>query len=84
MTYQAVFLNIFLKQFKKLQPNKSSRIKQRVKQLCEDPYAGLRLRGDLSGLWKDRVGSYRILYKIDEREKKIIFYDVGPRGNVYE
>jgi mRNA-degrading endonuclease RelE of RelBE toxin-antitoxin system len=29
-----------------------------------------------AGYWKDRVGKYRILYKVDEARKMIILYDV--------
>lgn len=84
MIYEAVFLNMFLRQFKKLPPNESLRIKKRINDLCEDPFLGLPLRGDLSGFWKDRIGSYRIIYKIDKELKRIIFYDVGLRKNIYD
>jgi mRNA-degrading endonuclease RelE of RelBE toxin-antitoxin system len=43
----------------------------------------LRLRGGLEGFWKDRVGEYRILYKIDTWASRIIFYDVDLRKRVY-
>jgi mRNA interferase RelE/StbE len=84
LTYDAVFLNVFLTQFKKLPSNESSRIKKRIKDLCDDPYMGLRLKGDLEGFLKDRVGNYRILYKIDDLQNQIIFFDVGLRKNIYD
>jgi mRNA interferase RelE/StbE len=84
LTFEAVFLNIFLKQFRKLHGSESTRIRERVKLLCEDPYVGLPLKGDLQGFWKDRVGNYRIIYKIDETGNKVIFYDVGLRKSIYE
>ncbi len=40
--------------------------------------------GQLEGFWKDRVGQYRIIYKIDEKSRTIIFYDVDLRKRVYE
>lgn len=84
MTYEAVFLNTFLKQFKKLPGNVKSRVKQRAQDLAANPYLGLRLKGNLEGFWKDRVGTYRIIYKIDESTKRIIFYDVDLRKGVYD
>ncbi len=48
------------------------------------PYLGLRLVGQLEGFWKDRVGQYRILYAIDEKNKTIILHDVDLRKRVYD
>jgi mRNA-degrading endonuclease RelE of RelBE toxin-antitoxin system len=44
----------------------------------------LRLRGSLDNFWKDRVGTYRIIYKIDSGARRIIFYDVDLRKRVYD
>lgn len=84
MTYDAIFLNTFLKQFKKLPEDVKRRVKQRIQELAENPYLGLRLRGQLEGYWKDRVGGYRIIYKVEESTQRIVFYDVGLRKKVYE
>ncbi|MEE9585581.1 MAG: type II toxin-antitoxin system RelE/ParE family toxin [Nitrososphaerales archaeon] len=84
MTYEAVFLNTFLKQFKKLSEDLQERVKQRVQELAENPYLGLRLRGQLKGFWKDKVGDYRIIYKVEESTRRIVFHDVGLRKKVYD
>ena len=84
MTSNAVFLNVFSKQFKKLPESDKARIRQRVKELLENPYLGLRLKGELDGFWKDRTGSYRDIYKIDESGKNVVFYDVDLRKRVYD
>lgn len=84
MTYEVVFLNIFLKQFKKITPKDTSRIRDRIKELSGNPYLGVRLRGELGAFWKDRIGDYRIIYKIEEDSKRIVLYDVGLRKNIYE
>jgi mRNA interferase RelE/StbE len=64
--------------------NIKMRIRQRIIELSDNPYLGLRLVGDLTGFWKDRIGKYRIIYKIDENKKTIIFYDIDLRKRVYE
>lgn len=84
MRYETVFLNTFLKQFKKLPRNVRDRVEKRILELAIDPYLGLRLRGNLEGFWKDRVGEYRIIYKIDVGGGKIFFYDVDLRKKVYD
>lgn len=84
MTYKAIFLNVFLKQFKRLPESDKTRIRQRIKEFLENPYLGLRLKGELDGFWKDRIGTYRIIYKIDEPSRNVIFYDVDLRKRVYD
>jgi mRNA interferase RelE/StbE len=44
----------------------------------------MRLHGKLAGLWKWRMGKYRVIYMIDEKENKIVFLDVGLRKSIYE
>ena len=42
------------------------------------------LRGSLSGKWSLKLGNYRIIYVIDEKEKTILLYDVEHRKKVYK
>lgn len=41
------------------------------------------LTGDLSGLYKLRVGDYRVLYEIPEDEQTIVIHQIGHRREVY-
>jgi mRNA interferase RelE/StbE len=49
-----------------------------------DPYAGTKLQGKLSGLWRWRMGKYRVIYEIHEAERKLVFLDLGLRKKIYE
>ncbi len=40
--------------------------------------------GDLAGLYKLRVGSYRIIYEILEGENLIIIHAIGHRSKIYK
>ena len=84
MSYAVVFLDEFTKQFRRLPHNVKARVRQRIIELAENPYLGIRLVGELSGYWKDRVGKHRIIYQIDEAKKAIIMYDVDLRKRVYD
>jgi len=57
---------------------------KRLKKRSFTPGNGIMLVGPLKGLWKVRVGKYRIIYEIDEQEKMVIFHDVELRKKVYE
>lgn len=41
------------------------------------------LIGDLAGLYKFRVGDYRVLYEILEDEQTIIIHKIGHRREIY-
>jgi len=84
LSYVVVFLDAFTKQFHRLPTNVKARVRQRIIELAENPYLGIRLVGVLSGYWKDRVGKYRIIYRIDEAKKTVIMYDVDLRKRVYD
>jgi mRNA interferase RelE/StbE len=83
LNYTAIFLRVFVRRFHRLQPRLRLQVRRRVQELAENPYLGLRLVGELEGFWKDRVGKYRIVYKIDEAKKEIVFYDIDLRRRVY-
>ncbi len=41
------------------------------------------LKGDLLGLYKLRVGDYRVLYEVLKDEKLIIIHQIGHRRDIY-
>lgn len=84
MSYTVLFLRVFLKQFRRLPDSVKMRVRRCAEELSGNPYLGRRLAGELAGYWKDRVGKYRVIYKIDEAKKAIILYDVALRRRVYE
>lgn len=44
---------------------------------------GKALRGDMAGIWRYRVGDYRILCRLHEQELLVLVLAVGHRRNVY-
>nr|WP_236829021.1 type II toxin-antitoxin system RelE/ParE family toxin [Bartonella schoenbuchensis] len=45
---------------------------------------GKPLRGPLSGLWRYRVGDYRILCDLHDKELLVLVLAVGHRKNIYK
>jgi mRNA interferase RelE/StbE len=84
LSYTVALLREFVKQFRRLPKDVRLRVRRRVTELSENPYLGLKLVGELAGYWKDRVGKYRIIYKVDDDRKLIILYDVDLRKRIYE
>jgi mRNA interferase RelE/StbE len=52
--------------------------------ISRDPSQGKPLQGDLRGLRSYRLGSYRILYEIRNKELLVIVIDLGHRREIYK
>ncbi len=51
---------------------------------CKNPrHFGEPLRGNRSGLWRYRVGDYRIICKIEDEKLIVIALAVGHRRKIY-
>ncbi|MEF8689564.1 UNVERIFIED_CONTAM: type II toxin-antitoxin system RelE/ParE family toxin [Comamonas sp. A-3] len=42
------------------------------------------LTGDLTGLWRCRIGDDRLVYRPDNQSKKVVLLSFGARGGVYD
>ena len=60
------------------------RLKKKLEKIADDPFVldlkSLRGRTD----WRLRVGSWRILLRMDADTKDIVVHDLGPRGDIYK
>jgi mRNA-degrading endonuclease RelE of RelBE toxin-antitoxin system len=72
----------FQKRFSKLPKTIQNKIETALKEIYLDPYSGKRLLGELEGEFSFRVGTYRIIYCINEQEN-IWIETVRHRKNAY-
>ena len=72
---------VFKEDFRKIdKPDQQKIIKAIRKKLTKDPEGfGDPLRGSLKGLWKLRVGQYRVVYEIKKQEIVVYVVKVGFR-----
>ena len=54
------------------------------KTLAQDPQMGRPLTGRYKGLWKYRIGDYRIIYSIEKDRLTIFVLRIRHRKDVYE
>jgi mRNA interferase RelE/StbE len=77
-----------LKELRKLGPQASHEVLAYLDERIageEDPRRfGKGLKADLAGLWRYRVGDYRILCQIRDQELVVLVVAVGHRRNVYD
>ena len=84
MPYETALTRNFLKELKKLPEDVKGKVLGAVDEIAANPFLGVKLRGELEGRWRWRIGKYRIIYIIDEPQKRIVLLDVGLRKFIYE
>lgn len=86
--YVVKYENKAAKQLQKIDKYDAKKIYQWIsKNLigCTNPYfQGKSLKGNSSRFWRYRVGNYRLLAEINNKEITIIIVSVGHRKEIYE
>ncbi len=75
------------KQFRKLDAVTQKRVKNYTSELqtLENPRSrGSALVGNLAGLWRYRVGDYRLICHINDDELVILCLEIAHRSKVYD
>jgi mRNA interferase RelE/StbE len=72
-----------LKELSSISKPERLRIVAGIDQLALNPYRGSALKGELTGLRRIRVGSYRVIYEIRETQLIVLVVTVGHRREVY-
>jgi mRNA interferase RelE/StbE len=84
--YSIRILKPATKELTKLDRTTASRIADRIQWLSSnlDSTKLFPLKGDLSGLYKIREGSYRIIFEILKNEQTIVIHSIGHRREIYK
>ena len=59
-------------------------VKRALRLLSTDPHAGEPLQRELKGLWKYRVRSFRIVYRMVSEDHLLQIVAVGHRQTIYD
>lgn len=73
-----------LKQYQRIPKSEQAKIRKKLHALEQDPYSGKKLTGELKGIFSLRVWPYRILYEINEVEKRIEIHKIAHRQGAYK
>ncbi len=88
MTWNVEFDNRARKELRELDPQTQDRILKWLRQTLvmeEDPRRmGKSLKGRMKGLWRYRIGDYRIISQIQDENNLILVVRIGQRGDIYE
>ena len=86
MTYKVKLTKAAKKVYIKLAPKLRTGLEKCFSQLEYDPRINSNIK-KLKGHENDyryQVGGWRIMYEIDEANKLVSVYDIGPRGDIYK
>jgi mRNA interferase RelE/StbE len=82
--YAVVVLPEAVRQLQRLPKSVRRNADERIQSLAENPQPQqAKLLKGLKGLWRSRVGDYRILYRIDHAGRRVTVLDVGNRKDIY-
>ena len=88
MTYRLVLSEGARRQIKKLNKHVglmlANEMKKRLDGLSNPRQHGKALVGNKKGLWRYRIGTYRIIWDIQDDKLIILALEVGHRKNIYE
>ncbi|MBS3908069.1 MAG: type II toxin-antitoxin system RelE/ParE family toxin [Actinobacteria bacterium] len=83
MTYTITILRRAQKELSDLPQDYYTRVRDEIRKLAEEPRPnGSKKLAGRSG-WRIRVGSYRVVYEIDDASCLIIIMHIGHRRDVY-
>ncbi len=84
MPYLLTIKKSALKELQKASKNDRERIIDAIDLLIDNPHCGKQLKGGLSGLRRIRVGSYRVVYEINDEKATILVLRIAHRQHAYQ
>jgi mRNA interferase RelE/StbE len=84
LAFELRFRKAVLKDFEILPKVDQKRLLEAMqKDLAPDPYQGKALTGEFKGLYRWRVGRFRVVYEIQKSQSIILVLRIGLRKDVY-
>ncbi|OGR90250.1 MAG: hypothetical protein A3J74_10355 [Elusimicrobia bacterium RIFCSPHIGHO2_02_FULL_57_9] len=83
MSSRVEFVPSATKDFSQLEGSFKPRIIKAFDAISLDPALGKPLQGPYHGLRSCRVGEYRIVYKMDAKQRTVLIYRIGHRRDIY-
>ena len=74
----------FDRELNKFDPVFQSHVDKIEEELKDNPYLGKPLTREHEGKFSYKVGTYRVVYKIYEKEKRVFVLTAGHRSTVYQ
>lgn len=83
MSYSISILRRAQKELEDLPGDAYERVKEGIRTLAEDPRPIGCLKLTNREGWRIRIGSYRVIYEIDDEQSTITILQIGHRRDIY-
>jgi mRNA interferase RelE/StbE len=84
MAFRLLYLPGAARDVRDLPAAVAERARRGLERLAENPHLGKPLQGELRPFWSYRVGDYRVVYEIRDRELVVLVVMLGHRREIYE
>ena len=82
--YEVVLSRQAVRYLHRLDRSAQQRILVRLEQLAQEPFGALtKPLTNAAGLWSTRIGTWRIVYRVNDDEQLVLVSDIGPHGEIY-
>jgi mRNA interferase RelE/StbE len=81
--HRLIFTQTAKQQYEALGARLKKQVDKGLDRIKKNPKLGKPLRGELKGIWSERVATFRILYKIRKFEIEVIILVIEHRKTVY-
>lgn len=85
--YDIVVESRLEKHLKKLRKKDRATYNKTIKKMlkiCENPMLGKPLRYTLKGVWRVHIGSFVLMYEIDEKNHRVVFLKFAHHDEAYK
>ena len=83
MNYTVLILRRAQKELARLSPEPYARVRDAIRALAGDPRPQGCLKLTAREGWRVRVGDYRLVYEIDDKQRTVMVLHVSHRRDVY-
>jgi mRNA interferase RelE/StbE len=75
-----------LKALRRLPRNIAITMRKKIEAVADEPYAAHNNATKLQGRdgYRLRVGDWRVLYELDDKQQRLLVLDIKPRGGAYQ
>lgn len=84
INYSIEFLNSAAKEFRKLSLEVKHSLIDPINSLSNNPYSHKTKKLKNADLYRIRIGDYRIVYQVEQKEKIVLITKIGHRREVYK
>lgn len=85
--FKIVLTNEAMKYYRKCDVKTKRLLNESFEDMKVTPMSGpniKRLHGELNGLYRYRIASLRLVFKVEENESTVIIVAIGSRGDIYK